>query len=395
MAETAWDPAFLRAWTALREPYRRRALAAADAPALHAVLREMLAETHRSHYEIIAPDSGDAVEVGDTATGDVGIGLLDTRLLDGTLVVVNVAPGSPAARAGIRPGDVLERIGGMDVAAAARRIVRHAPPLGREEGDVMSAAWEATLGGAGTSVEIRFVDGGAARTVTLVRGPRSERPVRIADLPPIHADLSWRRLDDGAGYLRVGWFSEVLAPVVDSALDALHDAPALIVDLRGSPGGDVSLAREIAARLVTRAETLVVSRTRLGDIPEVVSPSADPYRGRVVLLVDHLCASSCEELAAGLHASGRATVVGERTSGALLDGDLIALPTGARLMYAWGEPRTAHGAIEGHGVAPDVSVAWSRAALEAGRDPQLEAAVRVARTDGASRCTAAASRGCR
>jgi carboxyl-terminal processing protease len=382
VAETSWDTAFARGpWRALREPYRRRALAIADPAAFHALLGELLAQTHRSHYEIIAPDSGETVDVGDTASADVGLGLLDTRLLNGVLVVVRVPPASPAARAGLRAGDVLERVDDLDVAAVVRRRVGHAPALGREEGDVMSEVWNATLGGLGSSVRVRYRREGASRTVTIARAARHERLVSLLGLPPFHADLEWSRLAEGAGYLRLGWFIEQLAPVVDSALDALRGAPALVIDLRGNPGGEVSLARHMAARLIARPETLMVSRTRLGDIPEVVWPAGNPFRGRVILLVDHLCASSCEALAAALQASGRAVVVGERSSGALLVGGIVALPSGARLLYAYGEPRTTRGAvIEGHGVAPDVEIPWSRAALAGGRDPQLEAAVRAATT---------------
>ena len=83
-------------------------------------------------------------------------------------------------------------------------------------------------------------------------------------------------------------------------------------------------------------------------------------------------------MAAALQESGRVVVVGERSAGADLEGEVKKLPSGAKLLYPMGECKTAGGTvIEGRGVLPDVEVKLSRASLLRKGDLQLEEAIRV------------------
>jgi len=73
---------------------------------------------------------------------------------------------------------------------------------------------------------------------------------------------------------------------------------------------------------------------------------------------------------------GRATVVGERTLGAVLPSVIEKLPNGAVFQYAVADFKTPNGVLlEGRGVVPDVVAAETRAAYLAGTDPALDAAV--------------------
>ncbi|HEY6330993.1 MAG TPA: S41 family peptidase, partial [Blastocatellia bacterium] len=77
---------------------------------------------------------------------------------------------------------------------------------------------------------------------------------------------------------------------------------------------------------------------------------------------------------------GRAVVVGQKSAGAALPSIIQKLPTGALFQYAIADFKTPKGIlIEGRGVIPDVPVKLTRAALLAGTDPQLDAAVQVIR----------------
>lgn len=76
----------------------------------------------------------------------------------------------------------------------------------------------------------------------------------------------------------------------------------------------------------------------------------------------------------------RAVVAGKRSAGNDLDASFKKLPTGAYLLYAYGEPRTPKGVvIEDCGVEPDIEVELTRAGLLQGRDAQLEAALKYVR----------------
>lgn len=95
-----------------------------------------------------------------------------------------------------------------------------------------------------------------------------------------------------------------------------------------------------------------------------------------------LRASSAEEFAGGLQATGRAVVVGERTAGRVLTGEVTELPNGALMIYPVAQTVVADGTVlERHGVVPEVAVEFTRADLLAGVDPVLDAAIDLLRAE--------------
>ena len=217
-----------------------------------------------------------------------------------------------------------------------------------------------------------------SRRVTLVFAPRSGSACAQFDpsLPPACADLEARRLPGGIGYVR---FSGFLTPVLDGvlkAIDDLHDAPALIIDLRGNPGGLFPVRTAIASQLVGEAKLFMRYQTRDRLEEAYLDPVPDAYPGEVVILVDELSASSSEEFAGSLQALGRATIVGSQTPGRCLVMNVEPLPNDAILTYPFGQSQTPDGRVlEDNGVVPDIAVALDRQQLFQGIDAQLQAAL--------------------
>jgi carboxyl-terminal processing protease len=115
---------------------------------------------------------------------------------------------------------------------------------------------------------------------------------------------------------------------------------------------------------------------RASSLQFVVFPRPEPFRGPLGVLVDGCSASTSEIFAGGLQDLGRARIFGTRTAGAALPSLFERLPNGDGFQYAVGNYISAGGQpLEGHGVTPDEAVAPSRAALLAGHDPVLDAAV--------------------
>ncbi len=129
---------------------------------------------------------------------------------------------------------------------------------------------------------------------------------------------------------------------------------ALILDLRGCPGGELSAAVALAGDFLAEGAVVVTATDGDGDETVYRARRGEAYAFPLVLLVDHLTASAAEIFAGSLQAHGRAVVVGERTYGKGSAQQL--LPAAAR--YATVAALTLPGApalpIEGRGVQPDV-----------------------------------------
>ncbi len=216
------------------------------------------------------------------------------------------------------------------------------------------------------------------------------------------------RFDGDIAILRVNTFlgQNAIELINESiAMVRTRGAPSLIVDLRGTPGGSLA-AKALIERLIsgpmdlgwfsanawwrthdvapTRNDAFATAPSDFSD-PQAAfetliqsgllrveaRPGADVYSGRVFVLIDHETASVAELAAAALGGSERATLVGERTAGELLNADTLPLPEGFSLLTPLADYSDARvGRIEGVGVAPHIEVASSQAlqrALELAR----------------------------
>jgi carboxyl-terminal processing protease len=179
----------------------------------------------------------------------------------------------------------------------------------------------------------------------------------------------------------------LLQPVlgeVQKAIDGFRarGAKAIVIDLRGNPGGIGAMVIPLAARLSTAPLTLgtIVYREFSNTLATTASLGIKPFTGRVVILADEGTASTSEIFAAGLQEAKRALVVGDTTAGAALGSIIQELPGGAVVQIPVADFRTPKGiSIEGRGVQPDRRVWETRAGLLAGRDVVLDAGLDLAK----------------
>jgi carboxyl-terminal processing protease len=211
------------------------------------------------------------------------------------------------------------------------------------------------------------------------------RRVRITSRPV----ESHRMLPSGYGYLRfTQWTLPVTAEVLES-LQALKNAPGLVIDLRGNPGGSAHAVNLVLRRFFPHRAELgnVITRTgrpialffgavEIIKMRTVVPGDADAYKGPVVILVNSGSASASELFSSAMQAAGRATIVGQPSCGCLL-GFLgyARVPGGAELAYSEvGFRLPNEKRIEGEGVIPDVVVPLAARDLQVNRDRALEEA---------------------
>lgn len=387
---TLWDTAVANgAWEKARTDLRPRALQARSVEELRAILGEMVGRLGYSHFEVIPGEVSNAMASSASAgTGDPG---MDVRLSNDRILVTRVDSVGPAWAAGVRPGWIVQSVGAHTTAnllALLRSI-----PGAREARGRQLYAWSIASGwlrgNPGSTLRVRFVDGGD-RTVEKAIALRA--PVgtsqKLGNLPPLTVWSQERRVavpgGGTAGVIRFNYWLPVVMPALNAAVDSLRDTDGIIVDLRGNLGGLGAMAPGFAGHFLSKADTLGVMRMRgqtlyLVSNPRRVDTQARPvapYDRPVAVLTDAMTASTSEFFAGGLQQLGRVRVFGEPSAAQALPAVPERLPDGDVLMHAVADFTGPTGKrFEGLGVTPDVPAPPTRAALLAGHDPALEAAL--------------------
>jgi len=402
-------------WQAVRRRYEPRAVSAPDEAAFYRTLNDMIGELGQSHMMITGPGATDddaepeAIPAADAggpgnasapaASGnDGGDPGLTIRVIEGRPTITAVRPNSSAAGHGLEPGMLVTAIGGRPLTALAshRRSLR---PV-EERFAVRRAATHRLQGPVGSKVTLDFVDNQERPGRVVLDRDQPPGPVRqIGYLPPLHPEARVREI---AGIGVIGFNVFLLDPLlgeIQRAVDRFvaHRVKGVILDLRGNPGGLGAMAIPVASELVTGPTTLGSMIMRDGTRTDAVTTFAQtfvakpslgrtPYGGPLVVLTDEGTASASEILAAGLQESGRATVIGDTSLGAVLPSVVESLPHGAVMQVVVADFKTPKGVLlEGRGVQPDQRVLETRTGFRGNHDPVLEAAVQAVLARGAPR----------
>jgi carboxyl-terminal processing protease len=378
-------------WDAVRAELWPRAARARTMTELRSAITAMLDRLDESHFGLIPQEvaqaiPGDSASRAQDATAEVGVEL---RIIDGALVVSQVAPGSSAFRAGVRAGWLLESVDGVRPADAIARLRALKGAELRDARLRLTAGFQQRLrGAAGSEVEIALLNGAGERV--RVRLPRESRgeAVRVGNLPPMVPLLEYRRVRAGdrtVGVIRFNHWLPQISAHFDRAMDDLRDTDGIVLDLRGNTGGVAGMVMGTAGHFVAERVPLGIMRQRTSELRFVVNPRGTtvdgrpvrPFAGPVAILVDELSVSTSEIFAAGMRHLGRATLFGQPTPGQALPAILGRLPSGDLLMHVVADLTLPDGSrIEGAGVVPDQVVPLRRDDLLAGRDAAFSAAVR-------------------
>lgn len=281
--------------------------------------------------------------------------------------LAHVPPGSAAWEAGARPGD---RLVGEDPAGwwSYTAATPHSRPL---------VAGRRFLQDALTGVRTFTARSPQGRWTTWTETPTPTPWTPVA---------RWERLPSGSGYLKIrAWVKAAeLAAQIDAALADLRDAPGLIVDLRGNPGGDLALAQRFRDRFLPEAGRLGTIRystghARLSDPEPILGTPAPPGRRwpkPVRFLTDPLTYSASEDAVLGLQGLPHVEVVGEPSGGGSGRVRILRLLPGWRLMISTALTYDRQGrCVEGAGIPVDRPVTPDRF-THAAEDGVLRAADR-------------------
>ena len=215
----------------------------------------------------------------------------------GVVHIVVLAPfeGTPAYKAGIRPGDVIESVDGKSA-----------------EGLDSTAVATMLKGPKGTHVSVVMSREGKD-------GPLAFDLVRD-EIPRYSVDLAFM-LKPGVGYIHVTNFMETTSREVGDALDKFQAANGnlhgLIIDLRSNPGGLLNEAVNMSDKFLQKGQIVVSQRGRA--FPDQVYRAAHGEEGKekypIVVIVNRNTASAAEIVSGALQDHDRALIVGETTFG--------------------------------------------------------------------------------
>ncbi len=280
------------------------------------------------------------------------------------LTIISPIPGSPAAKAGLRPGDQIIAVDGEDVTGIPPELVRRR-----------------VLGPAGTQVRLtirRVTDEGVQEFDVVITRARIQIP-----------DVEYQMLEGDIGYVRLIMFGVRSDENLREALRELkaQGAKAFILDLRNNGGGLLTTAVNVASQFLEPGQVILYEE--YGDGRVQVHRS----RGRglatkepLVVLVNEGSASASEVVAGALQDHGRAVLVGEVTFGKGSVQEWIPLPQdggAVRITVAyWRTPNRR--LIHGQGLTPDYEVPldeeeieWLQFEPDPEKDPQLAKALEI------------------
>ncbi len=255
------------------------------------------------------------------------------------LTVVAPIEGSPAARAGIRSGDLIVAIDGEDISRTPLdklvRRMRGAP-------------------GSHIRLTVRRSGENDLRTFDLVR--------QIVHVPSVAARL----LENDVAYVRVKQFQEhthdeLLGAAAKLRAQGKGPIRGVLLDLRSDPGGLVDEAAEIADEFL-ESGTIYTTRHRGEIVDEVKATGGGVFSDLpTVVLVNEYSASAAELVAGALQDQKRALVVGTNTFGKGSVQTILDLPGGAGIRLTTARYYTPSGhSLQAEGIHPDVLVELNR-----------------------------------
>lgn len=297
-------------------------------------------------------DEEDTKSLMETTEGEYeGIGAVMQQDKDsGIITLTHIYEDSPAMKAGLKDDDILYKVEDMEV-------------TGEDLNEVVSHI----RGEKGTKVELTVLRGKNNKEVkvTVTRGKIEVETVES------------KMLEDKIGYLAVSEFDSVTYDQYEEGLNELEDQgmEALVVDLRGNPGGNLQTVCDILDLMLPEG-LIVYTEDKNGERQDMTSDEEHQFTLPMTVLVDGNSASASEIYAGAIQDYGLGKIVGTKTYGKGVVQKIFDLKDGTCVKLTIAEYYTPKGRnINGKGITPDVEIKYEYDEENPQADNQLEKAV--------------------
>lgn len=292
------------------------------------------------HSEFMDPEEYQELQ-SDTEGEFGGLGLVVT-MKDNYVTVVTPMDDTPGFRAGILSGDRIVKINGHSVDKMGLpdvvKLLR-----GKPDTEV--------------TVTIQRPSSGTSKDLTLTRAI-----INVDMVKDINSKKEFPLGPDKIGYIRITQFGDNTSDELEDALKKLQaqGMQALILDLRGNPGGLLDEAVGVCSKFLPRGQLVVTTEGRDPDESSTrrANGHGDQLKGMPIVVLVNLGSASASEIVTGcLQDLHRAVVLGEKTFGKGSVQSIFPLEDGSALKLTTAKYYTpSHRVIHEHGITPDVIV---------------------------------------
>lgn len=292
------------------------------------------------------------------------------------ITVIAPLPGTPAEKSGLKSGDIVLAIDGKDTYNMsldyAVSIIR-----GKKGTAVKLSVYTPNNGSKPRDLEI-------TRDKIEIDSVRLSKKINGEDKTDKNNNQDDLMIDGNIAHVELLYFNEnTLADWNQTVLKILAKNPkGIILDMRNNPGGFLQTAIEIAGEWV-QDKVIVSERLRSGEKTDHKATRQARLAGiPTVVLVNGGSASGSEIVAGALQDWGVAKLVGEKTFGKGSVQDLKEFSDGSSVKLTIAEWLTPNGKnINKEGIKPDIEVKLSKEDYDAGKDPQLDKAVEIIKSE--------------
>lgn len=268
-----------------------------------------------------------------------GIGINLREVPDGygasKLKVLGIILDGPAHSAGVRQGDELLSVNGVDVKGKSAF----------DASTLLQGPKETFV-----TIEVKHGNCGPIQSIKVQRQPVARTPVfyRLEKMENGNASV---------GYVQIKEFNALAKKDLIIALKRLQDSGAsyMILDLRDNLGGLVQAGIEVAKLFLNKGDTVIYTAGRDPQIQKSIVAETAPFiTSPIIVLVNNKTASASEIVATALHDNCRAVLVGEKTFGKGLIQSVFELHDGSGVVVTIGKYVTPKNMdINGNGIVPD------------------------------------------